>query len=326
MSRYGNGPSYGAQGNAQAADIAFSIHAQVDAAFYDIEYPEHEWYSILTEEQVMEDIGAGASSYAYVVRDRHGAAAWLSGGGGNIPMVGQSAGAVSVPVAYAAVGAKITNEDARQYDFGFNGNLAQDLGEAMRAASDNLTETAIIFGDASIGFQPWINYPGITSIMVAAGESGETEWASKTGLEMVRDVNGVLNSIWMNSRKLFKPQTVFIPMAQFALLNETPMVIGGTGTAATAMEYLKKNNVISQLTGQDLNIFPSLYLAGAGVGDADRMVVMDRNRRNQCLPLPLPYTLSQPVPTALAAELYAEMKVGSFHVRQKGSMMYADGI
>jgi len=325
--KYGNGPTYGAQGNVQAADIALSIHAQVDSSFYDVLYPDHEWYGILGETQVMRDINAGATSYAYIVRDKHGAAAFVGNGSNdNIPKVGQSAGAVQVPVAYAAVGAEITNEDARQYDFGFNGNLAQDLGEAMRKASDNLTETSIIFGNDSLGFLPWINYPSITSIMVGKGASGKTTWQDKEGVEIVRDVNAVLNAIWVNSRMIMKPLNVFIPLTQFTLLNEVPIVIGGTGTAMTAMEYLRKNNVVTQLTGKELDIRPSRYLAGAGVGGTDRLVAMDRRPENQCLPFPLPYMLSQPIPAPLAAELYAEMKVGSFHVRQQGSMMYADGI
>ena len=325
--RYGNGPTYGSQGNVQAADIAFSIHTQVDSSFYDVEYPDYEWYGILDEKQVMQDINAGATSYAYITRDKHGAAAFIGNGpNDNIPKVGQSAGAVQVPVAYAAVGAVITNEDARQYDFGFNGNLAQDLGEAMRKASDNLTETSVIFGNDAIGFKPWINYPGIASVMVGAGASGDTEWSTKTGIEMVRDVNAVLNAMWVNSRTIMKPLTVFIPLTQFTLLNETPIVIGGTGTAMTAMEYLKKNNIMTQLTGNELDIRPSRYLARSGAGGTDRLVAMDRRRENQCMPFPLPYLLSQPIPAPLSAELYAEMKIGSFHVRQQGSMMYADGI
>ena len=325
--RYGNGPTYGSQGNVQAADIAFSIHTQVDASFYDVLYPDFEWYGILDEAQVMQDINAGATSYAYITRDKHGVAAFVGNGpNSDIPKVGQSAGSVQVPVAYAAVGAVITNEDARQYDFGFNGNLAQDLGESMRKAADNLTEASIIFGNKSIGFLPWINYPGITAITVGAGASGQTEWEGKTGLEIVRDVNATLNQIWVSSRTIFKPQTVFIPLTQFTLINELPVVIGGTGTAVTAMEFLKKNNIMTQLTGRELDIRPSRYLMGAGAGGTDRMVVMDRSRENQCMPFPLPYLLSQPIPAPLAAELYAEMKIGSFHVRQQGSMMYADGI
>jgi Uncharacterized protein conserved in bacteria len=325
--KYGNGPTYGHHGNTQAADIALSIHTQVDSAFYDMMLPDYEWYGILDTSQVMSDINAGATSYAYITRQQHGAAAFIGNGpNSNIPMVGQSAGAVQVPVAYAAVGAVITNEDARQYDFGFNGNLAQDLGVAMRKAADNLVETSVIFGNKDLGLQPWINYPGIDTITVGVGASGQTEWNDKTGLEMVRDVNTCLKVMWENSKTLMKPQTVFIPLTQFGLLTEAPVVLGSTGTATTAIEYLKKNNIITQATGQQIDIRYSRYLAGAGVGGADRMVLMDRRKEYQCMPFPLPYLLSQPIPAPLSAELFAELKFGSFHVRQQGSMMYADGI
>ncbi len=56
------------------------------------------------------------------------------------------------------------------------------------------------------------------------------------------------------------------------------------------------------------------------------MIIWDRDRRNQCMPMPMPYTLQAPVPAPLAAEFYAEMKIGSFHVRQAGSIAYYDGI
>lgn len=321
------GPTYGPQGNVQAADIAFSIHTAVDSSFYDTMYPDKEWYTILNEDQVMEDINAGATSYSYITRDKHGAAAFIGNGPNNdIPMVGQSAGAIQVPIAYSAVGAEITNEDARQYQFGFNGNLAQDLGEAMRVACDNLVETSVIFGYEPLGLLPWINYPGLTVVQAGQGASGQTEWSTKTAQEIARDVNNALTSMWENSRTLFKPLDIFIPLAQFAYLSDLSVVIGGTGTAETAVNWIPKNNIMYQITGQELRLHPSRYLKGAGAGNTDRMVVMERKREYQCLPFPLPYLLSQPIPQPLAAQWYAEQKFGSYHVRQQGSMMYVDGI
>jgi len=37
--RYANANTYGVQPNTLASDVAFSIHAAVDSAFYDIKYP-----------------------------------------------------------------------------------------------------------------------------------------------------------------------------------------------------------------------------------------------------------------------------------------------
>lgn len=325
---YGN-ITYGPHQNVTASDIAFSIHTSVDSAFYDVEYPEHEWYNVLKDDQVLRDVNPGATTYAYITRDRHGQAAFVGNGPNrNIPRVGQSAGAVTVPVAYAAVGAEITNEDARQYAFGFNANLAQDLGEAMRVACDNLTETTFFFGNADMGFQPFMGYQGIRVTLVAPGKSGNTEMAKKTPLENFQTINNALTQMWKDSRTIFKPDTIYLPPDQFALLSE-PMVIGGEGGAGVAMsviEYAKKHATVPALSGRELVILPLRYLGGQGLGGSDRMIVLDRGRRNQGMPMPMPYTLGQPVPGDLSAKLFAEMKIGSFFVRQPGSIGYFDGI
>lgn len=332
---YNAGPTIGAAQNVTAADIAFSISTQLDNEFYDVLYPDREWYNVVMEEQIYSDVNPGATSYAYMSRNRHGAAAFIGHGPNNdIPMVGQSLGAVQVPIAYAAVGAEVTNEDARQYTFGVNGNLAQDLGQAMREACDNLMEVSVLFGVPDLGFDGWINYPGIT-VMTPKPSTGvptSTKWADKTPMEIVNDVNMALTAIWKNSRTIFKPTTIFLPLDQYALITSMPMVIGntnsssGTGIAVNIIDYLVKNNIMYRTTGKELEIIPSRYLGGAGAGGTDRMVVMDRRKENQILPFPLPYQLSEPQPKPLAVAWYAENKFGSYHVRQQGSMAYVDGI
>lgn len=327
-------PSFGAANNVTASDIAFELTTQLDSEFYDVLYPDREWYNIVKEEQIYSDINPGATNYAYMSRNRHGAAAFIGHGVNNdIPMVGQSLGAVTVPIAYAAVGAEVTNEDARQYQFGMAGNLAQDLGGAMREACDNLMETSIIFGVPDLGFNGWINYPGIT-VMTAksVGSPAHTEWQYKDGTQIAEDINDALTAIWENSKTLFKPNVIFLPLQQYSMLANTPMVLGsgagssGVGLMLNILNYVKSNNIIRELGGEELEILPSRYLAGAGVGGSDRMVIMDRRKENQILPFPLPYQLSEPQPKPLAVAWYAENKFGSYHVRQAGSMAYMDGI
>ena len=145
--------TYGSQANVSAMELAFSIYTDVDDAFFDVEYPEHDWYKVLKQEQILEKINPGATSYAARTRDRQGTAAFVGKNqNNNIPKVSQSIGAFEVPMAASAVGATLNNEDARQYNFGFNSDLAQDLGETMRTACDNLIEQTVFFGDASVPF------------------------------------------------------------------------------------------------------------------------------------------------------------------------------
>lgn len=317
--------TYGGQANVNMQEIAFSIYTAVDSAFYDVEYPEHDWYKVVKEDQVLSDINAGATQYAFISRDRQGAAAFRGQAeNNNIPMVSQTAGSSTVPLCASNVGAKIDNEDARQYQMGFNANLAQDLGECMRFACDNLVERTFFFGDDSVGFKGFMNFPGVTTANAATGTAGGAEWSKKTAAEMVKDINDGLATVWTNSKGVFLPNTVFLPLEQFNLLATTPYTLGASAAVfQSALDYVKKYNIYTNQRGKELEIIPIRYLK---VGTAGRMILQDRSKRNQALPFPMGYTLQAPVPVPLGAEFYSEQKHGSYVIRQPLSTLYVDGI
>lgn len=321
--------TYGGQANVNMQEIAFSIYTAVDSAFYDVEYPEHDWYKVVKEDQVLSDINAGATQYAFISRDRQGAAAFRGQAeNNNIPMVSQTAGSSVVPLCASNVGAKIDNEDARQYQMGFNGNLAQDLGECMRFACDNLVERTVFFGDDAVGFKGFMNFPGVPTSNAVSGAAGGTEWSKKTAAEMVKDINDGLAAVWTNSRGVFLPNTVFLPLEQFNLLATTPYTLGASAAVfQSALDYVKKYNIYTNQRGKELEIIPIRYLKNANAsGDKGRMILQDRSKRNQALPFPMGYTLQAPVPVPLGAEFYSEQKHGSYVIRQPLSTLYVDGI
>lgn len=321
--------TYGGQANVNMQEIAFSIYTAVDSAFYDVEYPEHDWYKAVSEDQVLSDINAGATQYAFISRDRQGAAAFRGQAeNNNIPMVSQTAGSSVVPLCASNVGAKIDNEDARQYQMGFNGNLAQDLGECMRYACDNLVERTFFFGDDAVGFKGFMNFPGVTVSPASTAAAGGTEWSKKTAAEMVKDINDGLAAVWTNSRGVFLPNTVFLPLEQFNLLATTPYTLGASAAVfQSALDYVKKYNIYTNQRGKELEIIPIRYLKNANASDdKGRMILQDRSKRNQALPFPMGYTLQAPVPVPLGAEFYSEQKHGSYVIRQPLSTLYVDGI
>lgn len=103
--------TYGGQKAVTAQEVAFSIYTAVDSAFFDVEYPEQDWYKVLKDDQIISNINAGAQNYGFITRDRQGSAAFIGQAeNNNIPMVSQSIGAVTVPLAASAVGAKSTTK------------------------------------------------------------------------------------------------------------------------------------------------------------------------------------------------------------------------
>jgi hypothetical protein len=327
--RVGNiGPTYGPQALVQATEIAISIYTDVQAEFEKVLYPEMEWPKVVDKSQRIGNINLGAQQWAYLIKDWRGAAAFESTlGGRNVPRVNISLGLGWVPLGVSSVSALISDEDARQYQMGFKANLAADLADVMQLACENHVEATVNFGDPAVGFRAFLSYAGV--ILMTAASNGQTpsstKWSAKTGIQMVYDVNAALSYVYINSRTIFVPHTIVLPPYQLQLLATTYFGVAGV-TAISALEYLRKNNASTAITGKELEIISNRYLKGAGASGVDRMVVMARDKKNQCMPLVIPYRVKPPIPTALGAQFVAEQKFGSFAIKQPMSMVYVDGI
>ena len=306
--------------NVKATELIVSVYDQVESAFFDVLYPEILWRNMLPAESIKTDINPGAMNYVYRNRDYKGMGQFTNGDVRNIPRVGQVVGQVTVPILDAAVGATLTDAEARRYAFGYQSALAQDYGEIMKKAADYHVERTFFFGNTPAGFVPFLDYPTVSKIPVDA-------WASSTPRDWVASINDAITAVWTNSKTVHLPDTIMLPPAKFAMLTEA-MVIGGglVGVAVSALEYLKKNNIYTAQTGKELNVMPLRFLTGAGVAGVDRMIIMERSARNFVLPFPLAYQLAQPVPIALGVEMFAEYIFGSFNVRYPGAMAYGDGL
>lgn len=310
-----------------ALSVALAMHADLDTAFHNVKYPDLDWPKVVSNPQIKEDVNAGAVTYAYRSRDSQGTAAFVSQGRvSDIPQVSQSMGLVNVPLAAAAIGSTVTNEDARQHRFGMGGSLADDLGQVMRKGADNLVERVLFYGDEGLGWSGLLDAPGMAVENAPEGASGQSAWADKTPEEVAADINRLLTGIWSDSKQVYKPQTLFLPPLAFAHISTMPMTINGNNLALTILEYIREKNVITAQTGQPLDIKVIRHLAGAGIGGVDRMIAQDRDPEHQILPFPLRFTLTDPVAVPLGAEVYAEFKFGPYHMRHPGASRAMDGI
>ena len=312
-----------------AGEFAVSIYDQVNSTFMDVKYGDLLWREVLGKDQVKTDVSAGAQNYVQPIRDMVGSAAFMGKGAtpNNIPRVGLSIGAITIPLAWSATSSGITNEDVRVYKQGNLGSLPSDLGKAMQKACENLVETSVFFGAAEVGFEAFMSYTGVTATTAAATGTGSSPlWTAKTAQLMVDDINLAIMKVMTDSKYIFKPGMVYLPPEQFARLATTSMALGTGAVMMTALEFVKKNNAYTAMTGNELTIKQIRYLKGAGAGATNRMVVQDVSAEYQYMPFPLAYTMGQPVPTALGADFYAEQKFGTYSILQKGTTLYVDGI
>jgi hypothetical protein len=332
--------SFGGQSQVSGYALAVSIYDTLDPNFLDVKYPKRLWEKVF-KGQTVTNINAGAQNWVRMSKDKRGQAAFQGNiPGANIPRVGLSIGALTTPLAASAIGADITNEDARQYKAGNLGTLPQDLQEAMQIGLSNLVEVTTFFGDVNVGFNPFLSYTGITVVSAALNGGGTSRlWSAKTGLEIWQDINSALTTFWTNSNTIMVADAVYVPPAQYALLQQ-PLTVGGVVVSSSVLKYLKENNIavaegVDEMSGSqdgkdgkggELKILPIRYLKGAGVGGLDRMIVMKHDKDYQAIPIPLPPQMQAPVPKELGSTLIAEQKHGSLAIFQQASVLYVDGI
>jgi hypothetical protein len=318
--------SFGSQAQVTGYALCVSIYDTLDPNFLDVQYPPRLWEKVF-KGQVVSNINAGAQNWIRMTKDKRGQAAFQANiPGMNIPKVGLSIGALSTPLCASAIGADVTNEDARQYKAGNLGTLPQDLQEAMNIGMANLVEVTTFFGDVNVGFNPFLSYTGITMVSAApVGTGNATAWTAKTALQIWQDINSALTTFWTNSNSLFTADSVYLPMSQYALLQQ-PLTVGGVVVSSSILKYLKENNIALANGEGDLKIEALRYLRGAGAGGLDRMIVMKHNKDYQALPIPMGPQMQAPVPKELGSTLVAEQKHGSLAIFQQASVLYVDGI
>lgn len=308
----------GGSGQITAAELVNGVFDQIEAGFYDALYPEILWRDVLPADSIKTDINPGAMNYVYRSRDKKGQGQFVQGDAKNIPRVGQVVGQVTVPILDAAVGANLTDAEARRHQFGYQSALAQDYGEVMKQAGEYHIERTFFFGNDAVNFAPFLDYPTVDKIPTDA-------WVGAGPEEWVASINDALTAVWTNSKTIHLPDTVFLSPAKFSMLTGAYVIgAGAVGVAVSALEYLKNNNIYTAQTGKPLTIRALRYLEGAGVAGVDRCIIMEWNARNFVLPFPLAYQLAQPVPIPLGVDMFAEYIFGSFNVRYPMAMAYMD--
>lgn len=190
------------------------------------------------------------------------------------------------------------------------------------------TDEMVYIGDTTLGYFGLFNNTAVTAGNVVVGAGGSTQWATKTPLEILADVNTVLNAGWAASGWAVVPRELRLPPAQFALLNST--LISSAGNKSV-LQFIRENN-LAATRGTPLNIQPVKWLIGAGaggtpgvLGTVDRMVAYTNDQKYVRFPMvplqrtPLEYRSIFHITTYFG-------RLGVVEVRYAETLQYADGI
>ncbi len=204
-------------------------------------------------------------------------------------------------------------------------SLESLLNDGVRLGWQKWLDNLVYIGITAEGITGLVNNTAlVTASTAAAGASGLTDWAHKTPNEILDDVNTILEDTYVASE--YDPtgmaNHVLLPPNQWKQLS-APMTVAG---ADSIMEYLKKKNIYTELTGNELGLFPSRWCASAGTGSTDRMVayVNDEDRVYYDQTVPLTRIQSYPFGGKYVS-IYAG-QAGQVKVLYPQTIRYLDGI
>lgn len=306
-----------------ATELVFGQFEEVQAGFQDVLYPELQWRDVLLEGSLLTGINPGATAWSTMIRDWRGKGAFRGRHDTSVPTVAFGQDKAMVPIEVGGVTAKIDREDVRQYQFGQNSNLLSEIPQIMRMASERHFEGTFFYGDDTLGFQPWLDYIGVSSDTAPNGAGGSPLWANKTNEEIIDDVNDTITAVWTDSKFVHMPGHVALDGSKMGILASRKME--GSG-GISLLKYLTENNIFTNQTGRPLTFVPIRYLSDAGAGSTSRMVVFEKMERNHKVPFPIFFELLAPQERGYDVELFAEYKFGSNYLPYPGSMAYLDGI
>lgn len=242
----------------------------IQAQSYDVLYPDLMGRTIFA---LNSEGGEGINTITYRSYDKRGETAIIAGKATDLPR-GDISGkeySISVKTLGNAFGYS-RQELAASKVTGMP--LEARKAEATRRSYEEKVNQLIFFGNAENKINglfggpqggagnefPWETV-SISAVSGAAAGGNTTEWGGpdKTPLEVVKDLNDALNSMYVDTKKLFRPDTVLLSVEKLMYLINTP--ISAEFPLTSTMKWFLENNkfITSMDQFKDINELESIY-------------------------------------------------------------------
>ncbi len=238
----------------------------IQAQSYDVEYPElmgRQVFALNTEG------GEGINHITYRSYDKRGETAIIAGKATDLPRgdINGEEYTIDVKTLGNAFGysrqeiaaAKVTGMP-----------LEARKGEATRRSYEEKVNQLIWFGNAENKLHGLFGGPAgapwstVTTNAVADGTGGGKNWQDKTGVEIVKDLTSALSNMYVDTKKIYRPDTILISVEKLMYLTNTP--ISDEFPLVSIMKWFLENNKFIKSVDQfkDINELESIYPDVAG--------------------------------------------------------------
>lgn len=302
---------------------AFTINAQV----YATKFPDLDFGRLVYVDTSAPEWTPGIISF---MSSTVGAADWYSGAAKDVPKADVTVDKSQVGVHMAAIGYGYNSEEVGQSQL-LGINLGAGKAEAARRAYAEFMWNLTLTGNATKNLLGLGNQTSVTTGTAPADGTGSvTTWfdgsgnSTKTPAQIIRDINNVLTGVFTGSLTVEMADTLLLPYSTISYLSATMM---SATNSETVMSYILRNNIYTQMTGQQLTIRGVLGLDTAGAGSTKRMVAYANRQDVVKLHLPMPHRflpVYQDGP--MNFQVPGVFRTGGVEVLRPGAFRYLDGI
>lgn len=295
------------------AGIAFYISqlTNLEAKVYETLYPE-----IVFDELVPVNTSdpEWIDQVAYMSFNAVTMAKFIAANGRDLPQSDIDASISYIPVNYAGNSYGYSLEELRK---AAAMRVPLDAAKARIAyrGARQFQQQIAFFGDASRNMYGLFNHPNVPL------DNSTLDWNTASGADMVAELNALLIKVWNQSQTKHVANTLLLPTNIWSIISSKRM---DSGTDTTVLEFFRRNNNSTGVTGQPLDIRPVLWLNDAGTGGAPRLMAYEKNEDNLTMRMPIPWRSLPPQATALRLEIPAEFKLSGVEFRYPLSAAYRD--
>lgn len=240
---------------------------------YDVVYPELKARQFIP---VSMDAGPGAKTITYQQFDMIGMAKIISNYASDLPRVDLKGKEFTANVRSLGDSYGYSLQDLRSAKMA-GIPLDQRKASAAKRAMAQLEDDLACNGDATHGLGGLFSNANIPDVSIPADGTGASAlWSTKTGDQMVRDLNLLVSAILDNTKGTEEPNSVILPLAQWNLFSTTRLA----NTNVTAMEFFLRTSPYIKT----VDIWTKLK--GAGSGGTDLMMAYNRSPDKLTLEIP----------------------------------------
>lgn len=302
----------------QALGFVVSQLYRINPIVYATQYPDYDFSRLMFVDTTGPEWGGGVTTFTTNVV---GVAKWQSGAAKDVPKADVTRGILQKSFELASVGYGWTLEEINQAAL-LGIPLSTQKAAAARQAYMQFMYGVAVVGDAEKQLNGMVNYTGVTVGSVVLNAAGTSRsWGSKTPAEMLADINTVLLGVYTGTAYVEMADTLALPVSALTYIGQVQL----PNTSMTILQFVRENNVYTQLTGQPLKIIALRDLETAGAGATRRMVAYKNDPGVVKLHMPMPHKflpVYQDGP--MQFEVPGIFRTGGVEVLRPGAFRYFD--